>query len=185
MAIGQSRIDATRERLHAAYHVSVNRPPIEYLEIVTPFRRVVLDAETSARQGQRLYGQREALAALGGNPTRVDIVVEMTFHPQNTFVACLTTVFRNPTTPPSRRTRRAAEATDGLARFVGPVEQTYLTYPYSASGILPNLSQPLLGGRLVAVFDGPTLMAHPRSKVTILDGNQELAVVDLDVGTMR
>jgi hypothetical protein len=187
VAIGQSRIDSTRDRLHAAYHIGVNRAPIEYIEIVTPFRRVVLDAETSAREGRRLYGQREALAALGSNPERVDIVVEMTFHPQNTFVGVPGyTVFVQPDGPDDKDDPRLRPIEIArIPRFGPRMEQTYLTYPYTAGGILPNLSQPLLGGRLVAVFDGRTLMAHPRSKVIVLDGNQELAVAGLDVGTMR
>ena len=183
IAIGQSRPDASRERLHSTYHLNVNRPPIDYLEIVTPFRRIVLDAETSTRLGQRLYGQREALAALGNNPTRVDIVVEMTFHPLNTFVGVPAyAVFLQ---PDDDAQRMLPAETARIPRFGPRLTPSFLTYPYSAGGALPNQSQPLLGGHLVAVFDGRALTAHPLSKVTVVDGDQELAAVSLDLGKMR
>jgi len=183
IAIGQSRPDAGRERLHATYHLNVNHPPIDYVEIVTPFRRVVLDAEARARAGQRLYGQREALAALGDNPTRVDIVVEMTFHPQNTFVGVPAyAVFLRPDDD-SPRILPAEIAR--IPRFGPRLTPSALTYPYSAGGGTPYQSQPLLGGRLVAAFDGRALVAHPLSKVTVVDGEQELAAVNLDLARMR
>src|SRR4029453_14034876 len=84
--LGQSRIDDVRSRFHAAYHIEVMQPPVDYIEVVTPFRRIALDAETHTRAGERLYGQREALATLGDNPARVDVIVELTFHPLNNFV---------------------------------------------------------------------------------------------------
>ena len=42
--LGQSRIDDVRSRFHATYHVEVMQAPVDYLEVVTPFRRVALDA---------------------------------------------------------------------------------------------------------------------------------------------
>src|SRR2546430_6495807 len=84
--LGQSRIDDMRSRFHAPYRIEVMQPPVDYIEVVTPFRRIVLDAEAHTHAGERLYGQREALATLGDNPARVDLVVELTFHPQNNFI---------------------------------------------------------------------------------------------------
>src|SRR5690242_1236730 len=84
--IGSSRIDDTRSRFHAPYRVEAAQPPVDYIDVVTPFRRVVLDAEAHTRAGERLYGQREALATLGDNPSRLDVVVELTFHPLNNYV---------------------------------------------------------------------------------------------------
>src|SRR6186997_2563841 len=63
--LGQSRIDDMRSRFHAAYHIEVMQAPVDYIEVVTPFRRITLDAEAHTRAGDRLYGQREALATLG------------------------------------------------------------------------------------------------------------------------
>src|SRR5438034_9814578 len=84
--LGQSRIDDTRSRFHAPYRVEVMQPPVDDVEVVTPFRRIVLDAEGRGRAGERLYGQREAIATLGDNPSRVDLVVDLTFHPLNNYL---------------------------------------------------------------------------------------------------
>src|SRR4026209_1770745 len=84
--LGQSRIDDVRSRFHAAYHIEVMQAPVDYIEVVTPFRRIALDAEARTRAGERLYGQREALATLADNPSRFDVVVELTFHPLNNYV---------------------------------------------------------------------------------------------------
>src|ERR1041384_7448674 len=83
--IGSSRIDDTRSRFHAPYRVEVMQPPVDYIDVVTPFRRIVLDAESRTRAGERLYGQREAIATLGDNPSRVDLVIDLTFHPLNNY----------------------------------------------------------------------------------------------------
>src|SRR3954471_6121827 len=47
--IGQSSVDDVRSRFNAAYHVTVGKAPVDLVEIVTPFRRIVLDAESHAR----------------------------------------------------------------------------------------------------------------------------------------
>ena len=82
IAVGQSRIEAVRTRFHQPYRIQVSRPPIDYIDIVTPFRRVALLAEERAQAGGRLF-QREAIALLGDRSTLVEILVEMTFHPLN------------------------------------------------------------------------------------------------------
>src|SRR6185503_18987767 len=84
IAIGQSRIEVQRARFHQAYRIRVDRPPVDFIEVVTPFRRVVLGAEASAQAGTRVFGERDALAALAdGN--LLELIVDMTFHPLNTF----------------------------------------------------------------------------------------------------
>src|SRR5205814_8700752 len=80
--LGQSTSDSTRANFHVPYHINVGVAPVDDIEVVTPFRRVVLDAESQARAGNRgSYCQRAALATLGDDPSRVDIVVELTFNP--------------------------------------------------------------------------------------------------------
>jgi hypothetical protein len=80
IAVGQSRIEAVRERYHQPYRLQVNQPPIDYIEVVTPFRRVVLLAEERARAA--IAGSASAMRSRpSGSPTPVEIIVEMTFHP--------------------------------------------------------------------------------------------------------
>ena len=59
---------------------------MDYLEIVTPFRRIVLAAQARAGAGDRRFGQREALEIEAAAPGQIDLYAELTFHPLNTFV---------------------------------------------------------------------------------------------------
>jgi hypothetical protein len=49
IAIGQTRVESQRARFHQPYRIPVNRPPVDYIEVVTPFRRVALAAEAAHR----------------------------------------------------------------------------------------------------------------------------------------
>src|SRR5688500_7026106 len=86
IAIGQSRIERDRIRFHAPYRLVVNRPPIDYVDVVSPFRRIVVAAEARARIGDRTFGQRQAFEMLAAAPAEIELYVELTFHPLNTFV---------------------------------------------------------------------------------------------------
>ena len=84
--LGQSRDDAVRARFHRPYRLPVARPPIDYIDVVTPFRRVELAVEERARIGDRLFRQRDALDAVAAHGDTIELFTEATFHPQNTFV---------------------------------------------------------------------------------------------------
>ena len=83
--IGQGR-DAERERAQRPYRLPINRPPIDYIDVVTPFRRILLFTEQQRRLGNRSIGQREAIELLNEAPGQIDLWVEFTFHPLNSFV---------------------------------------------------------------------------------------------------
>jgi hypothetical protein len=180
--LGQSRIDDLRSRFHASYHVEVSRVPVDYVEIVTPFRRVALEAEARTRAGERLFGQREALAALGTDPSRVDIVVEMTFHPLNNFIGV----------PDYAVTLRAmVDAPPILPRQIGRIPRygprlsATRPYPYSAGTPVSKGSQPLLGGTIVATFDGLALDAQGAYWAVVSDSDKELARARVDFAKLR
>src|SRR5262245_16921436 len=84
--IGQSRFDAERARFHTGYRIQVSRQPVDWIDVITPFHRVALAAEEKARLGDRVFGQREANAALNAAPNVIELLFELTFHPLNTFV---------------------------------------------------------------------------------------------------
>ena len=131
ISIGQGRINDVRARFHAPQSMDVGHAPVDYIEIVTPFRRIALDAEARAHSGDRLYGQRDALATLGDAPSRVDIVVELTFHPLNTFIGVPDYVVNLKTAPeappllPSQISR--------IPRFGPRLSGTPLPYPYTVA----------------------------------------------------
>ena len=180
--LGQSRIDDARSRFHAAYHIDVMQPPVDYIEVVTPFRRIALDAEARTRAGERLYGQREALATLGDNPSRLDVVVELTFHPLNNYVGV--PAFTVSLVPPGGRP--IEPRTIGRVPRFGPrLSGMSLPYPYVANSTPPQGSQPLLGGSVVAAFDGTALDARGTYVVLIRDSGKDVAKATVDLARLR
>ena len=180
--LGQSRIDDMRSRFHAAYHIEVMQAPVDYIEVVTPFRRIALDAEARTRAGERLYGQREALATLADNPSRFDVVVELTFHPLNNYVGVppLAVVLVQPggkALEPRTLSR--------VPRFGPRVSGMPLPYPYVANSATPQGSQPLLGGSIIATFDGAALEARGTYLTLIRDSGKDVAKATVDLARLR
>lgn len=180
---GQSRIGAARARFHAGYHIVVTPSPVDYVEVVTPFRRVALDAEAHANAGDRLYGQREALALLGNDPWRVDIVVELTFHPMNNFIGVPDYSVSLLSMPGGERI--LPSQISRIPRFGPRLSGMPLPYPYTVGPPAPNGSQPLLGGSLVATFDGHALDPQGTYPIVVSDAGKELARARVDFGKLR
>ena len=44
-AIGQTGIESRRADFHRPYRLVISQPPLDYIDVVTPFRRVVLAAD--------------------------------------------------------------------------------------------------------------------------------------------
>lgn len=179
--IGTTRVDDTRSRFHAPYRVEAMQPPVDYIDVVTPFRRVVLDAEGHTRAGAGLYGQREAIATLGDTPSRLDLVVDLTFHPLNNFIrvpdytVTLVTAAGNAIAP---------TAIQRLPRF-GPRLSGALSYPYASGGAGPQNGEAISGGMLVAQFDGRAL--DPRGVYTVLirEAGKDVAKASVNLGRLR
>jgi hypothetical protein len=186
LTIANSSFDSTHRRFHADYRFPVNRPPVDFVSVVSPFRRLVLAAETQERLGQRMYGQREALAALQPDPDRFEVYVELTFHPHNTFIgvpdytiALEPITFRGPTVAPAEIER--------LSRF-GPRldDSSYpFPYPYTVVPRGPGGSEPLRGGTLIARIPGNRLDPKAGYEVIVLDGSKELARTRVDLSRLR
>jgi len=185
LAQTQARAPSTteRQRFHAAYRLSVDEPPVDYVSIITPYRRVVLDAEQVIGAG-RSTGQRDALNVLADASAQVDIVVEMTFHPLNTFVGVpayeLTLV---PTEEPSDDPIEPLSVARVPRHGPRLVEQN-TPVPVAVPQV-PNSSEPMLGGTLIATFDGNVLDERGVYELLIMDGDDELARVPVDLGAFR
>ena len=190
IAIGQSRLSQERERYHRPYRVAVSHPPVDYLEVVTPFRRVELAAETRAAAGDRGFGQRQALELIAAAPDQIEIYVELTFHPLNTYVGV-----------PDYRVLLVRA---GDTRALAPIEDEERIPRYGArvdnlprldprSPVLPGGSQPMLGGTIVARFDATQINAMGAYDVVVSEGGQragaaggpELARARVDLALMR
>jgi hypothetical protein len=180
--LGQSRIDDVRSRFHATYHVEVMQPPVDYIEVVTPFRRIALDAEAHTRAGERLYGQREALATLGDNPSRVDIIVELTFHPLNNYVGVPGFTV---SLVPSGGMPIEPRTISRMPRFGPRLSGVSLPYPYVTAAPAPQGSQPLLGGSTVASFDGTGLDARGTYTILVRESGKDIAKAMVDFARLR
>jgi hypothetical protein len=187
LSIGQSSIERTRTRFHADYRFAVGRAPVDFIEIVTPFRRLVIAAETSTRLGRRLFGQRESLEALKPDPERVELYVDFTFHPLNTFVGVPGyTVTLKPPTPGSAPI--PVSGLDRIPRFGARVEgqPVYTPLPYPIPPRVPSGSEPLTGGTVIARVDGRRL--DPRGTYDVLVADERdtpLATVRVDLSRLR
>lgn len=186
IAIGQSTSVRERERINEAYRVQVARPPVDYIDVVTPFRRIVLAAHARAARADRTFGQREALAVLAAAPDRVDVYVELTFHPLNTYVGvpnyrvALTPLRAPALTPPIDPI-----SITRVPRFGPRLDGTPVPVPAPAYPILPNGSEPLLGGTVIAQFDASLLAPNDSYVLILIDGDQQIARAVLDLATMR
>jgi hypothetical protein len=181
LAIGQSRVDTARAQFHRPYRLPVNEPPVDYLEVVTPFRRVVLLAETRARAGDRLFGRREALLAAAERGAPLEIVAELTFHPLNTYldVPAFEVELAGPApgVAPIQphgivRSARYGARVDGL-----PV-------PYPLPPAAPRGSEPMLGATVVAEFEREALDPDGLYEV-VIRGAERTVRVRLDLAPLR
>jgi len=176
LEIAHSTIESTHRQFHRPYRFTIGKAPVDFVEIVSPFRRLVLAAETELRLGRRMFGQREALAALQPDPARLEVYAELTFHPLNTFVDVpeyrLLLVPAAAGGPPV-----APTGIDRLPRYGPRLDDSRypFPYPYSVAPRVPAGSEPLRGGTLIGRFDGGRLDPKGVYVVSIVDGNTELA----------
>lgn len=182
IGIGQSRTDRERVRFHQPYRLVVSRTPVDWIDVITPFHRVVLASEASARAGNRVFGQREALAALRGASGSLELVVELTFHPLNNYVGvpnyAVTLVGPQATTIQPLRV-------DRNPRFQARLETPTPELPIPGAAPILGKGDPVLGGTLVVPFNGSTLDPKGTYVVVIAESGKELARVGMDLGKLR
>jgi hypothetical protein len=176
VAIGQSYSDAVRERFHLAYRVHVAKAPVDYIEVITPFRRLVLTAEDRARIGERYLSQREVRDILASQAEAIELVAELTFHPLNTYVGVPDYVVTLEAGPQLLRPR----SLERFSRFTPRVAGV----PAAGAGATQG-SQPLLGGTLVARFDRTDLNPFGVYDAVISEAGKELGRGRVELGTLR
>jgi hypothetical protein len=184
IAIGQSRLTGERDRYHAPYRIIVASAPVDYIDVITPFRRVVLAAQAQAEIGNRTFGQRDALEALAAAPDVLEIDVELTFHPLNTYLGVPDYVVAL-VPPGATAPRLEPESLDRIPRYGARVSGMPLPHPKPGGLIVNKRTGPMLGGTLVAQFDTRTLMAAGRYDVVISEEGKALARGRLELGMLR
>jgi hypothetical protein len=157
IALGQTAIANELTRFHRLYRIDVSRAPVDYIEIVTPFRRIVLAAQARARAGDRRFGQREALEIDAAAAGLIDLYVELTFHPLNTYVFVPAYRLRvMPATGGAIEPRQFSSSPRYGPRVDGGLVP-YTPVPLQG-GAVPGRSQPMLGATVMGQFDGPLLI---------------------------
>ena len=180
--LGQSRNDAERNRFHAPYRLAVSRPPVDWIDVITPYHRVVLAAEARARIGDRIFGQREALGALNAVPNQLELLVELTFHPLNTFVGVPGYDIAL-TSPQAARVQ--PRHVDRFPRLGPRTESSAPALPLQNGTPVFGGGQPLLGGTVLVQFSAADLNPMGRYDVVITDAGKELARAPLDLAKLR
>jgi hypothetical protein len=187
IAIGQSAFDADRLRFHAPYRVDVRQPPLDSVDVVTPFRRVVVAAELRAQAGDRRFGQRDGLAIVNRYPGQISVHADFTFHPLNTLVMVPTFSVRWVT---GKQMRVEALLVDSAPRYFPKVGSAALPTPPGGQVLPPSLpgrSQPMLGATVVAFFDGAVLLKpeDPAREVVIEEAGKQVARLPIDLSRLR
>jgi hypothetical protein len=182
IATGDSRVPMVRTRFHQPYRIPVGIAPIDYIEIVTPFRRIVQLTETRARSGGRTLGQNETIAAAGDRYGLLEVVVELTFHPLNTFVGVpeYGVELAGPTLREQIEPRQLARIPRFGPRVEGPVASVRDAVP-----AIPGPTTPMLGGIVIAGFDAEELDPKGVYDVVVTEGEKSLARARLDLGRLR
>lgn len=183
VALGQSRDEAVRRRFHQPYRINVGRPPLDYIDLVTPFRRVELAVEERARLGDRLFRQRDALTALTEHGDDLQIFVELSFHPQNTYVGVPPYVAA--LVPLGVPTRIEPRAQQRIPRFGQRLGSGGIPLPYPIAPSLPSGGEPLTGGTVIVMFDGQQLEPSAMYDVVIEESKKELSKVRIDLAKLR
>jgi hypothetical protein len=180
--IGKSQIDRDRARFHASHRLNVGRGSVDYIDVVTPFRRVVLAAQLSAQIGDRSFGQRQALELLAVSPGQVDFWIELTFHPLNVYVGVPDYAVRLIATD---GTVIQPLGLDRVPRFGPRVDGGPLPYPAPSGAIIPRRSEPMLGGTAIASFDGRLLDPAAAYDVVVSEEGKEIARARVELSKLR
>jgi hypothetical protein len=72
-----------------------------------------------------------------------------------------------------------------VPRFGPRLSGMLLPYPYVANSAAPQGSQPLLGGSIVATFDGTALDARGTYVVIVRDSGKDVAKATADLARLR
>lgn len=166
-------------RFHQPYRVTVAKAPVDFLDVVTPFRAIVLAGSARRAAGDRSFGQRQALDMLQESGARLDVYVEMTFNPLNTFIGvpdyevALIDKGRRLASLETRRISRGTPRLEGLPAVPPP----------RAANV--PLGTRLLGATVIARFDLDALDAAGTYDVVVELPGEEVARARIGLAGMR
>jgi hypothetical protein len=177
-----------RQAFHAGYVRTVGAT-VSRLSIVSEYRRVVLRTEERIRLGDRNYGVRQMTTELEPWRGAVEVIAELTFHPQNNYVGVpLIDLLLVPLDVGGTVMPLIADATDRIPRFGMfwdplPPDTPWWPFPPVVTTVTPR-SEPLTGGWVQARFDAAPL-ATGRFDVVVKEGAKTLGSAAFDFGSLR
>lgn len=161
IAIGRGT-DADRARFHDRYRLPVGDATIERLDVLTAFRRVVVETERRVQWGDHMFGARQGDELIKPWRAKVTFVLRLRFHPMNVFV-----------TVPSYDIAVGAPDLEALDVRSTPISAM------PASNQKPGAHVALVGAIVEADFDAAGIGQTTRVVSVRLDG-RELARATVD-----
>lgn len=137
----------------------------------------------------RNYGVRQMTEALTPWRGLIEVIVELQFHPQNTYVGVpLVDVLLVPLDAPGNPMPLMAEATDRRPRFglfwdPTPADAPWWPFPPPTTPVLAG-TEPLTGGWVHARFEA-SAAARGRYEVAVKNGAASVGRVQFDFGAIR
>lgn len=184
---GRQATREARTSFHEAYQ-AMPGDTVRRISLVSEYRRVVLLMEEKKRQLDRNYGVTQMNQALKPWRGLLDVIVELQFHPQNTFVGVPPIdVLLVPLDTPGTPMPLVAEATDRLphfGRYWDPPPMDSPWWPFPTPGLPVIRGEPLTGGWVEARFDAASFK-QGRHEVLVKDGAKTLARATFDFGALR
>jgi hypothetical protein len=186
ISLGQTAVAGDLRRFHEPYRVDVSRAPVDYLEVVTPFRRIVLTAQARAGAGDRRWGQRQAIELEAAAPRQIDLYAELTFHPLNALVVVppyrIWIALPTGELVPPRNTSSMPRYGPRVGGGVVPYTPTPLP-----GGPVPGRSQPMLGATILGSFDGDAIATacSRRCDAVIEEDGKTRVQVPLSLANLR
>jgi hypothetical protein len=177
-----------RQAFHDRYQRSPG-PAVRRLSIVSEYRRVVLRTEERIRLGSRDYSVRQMTTELAPWRGMVEVIAELVFHPQNTYVGVpLVDVLLVPLDESADRMPLVADATDRIPRVglfwdPSPPDAPWWPFPPPATTVRPS-GEPVTGGWVLARFEAEPL-ARGRYDVVVKEGAVTLGSAEFDFGALR
>jgi hypothetical protein len=178
-----------RQAFHDRYVRTVGVSPVQRISIVSEYRRVVLRTEERIRLGDRNYGVRQMTTELAPWRGQLEVVVELTFHPQNNYVGVpLIDVLLVPLDAADSAMPLTADGTDRIPRFgmfSDPLPPDTPWWPFPpATPTVTLKAEPVTGGWVQARFDAAAL-ATGRFDVVVKEGAKTLGIAAFDFTVLR
>ena len=189
LLFGRQATTAERQAFHDGYQRTLKDSLVRRISIVSEYRRVVLTLEEKMRLLDRNYGQRQMTQMLVPWRGLVEVIAEVQFHPQNTYIGVpLYDVLLVRLDGPAAGSVIVPEANDRRPHFgvywdPPPMGSPWWPFPPTNAPVLGR-SEPITGGWLQARFDAG-LVTTGRFDVVVKDGAATLGAAQFDMGAIK